>query len=186
MKDYEEKEEKARDMRCLSADGVSMAVSVKGRILGIPMQAEIVRLADGNTLSGKISLTEEMLLDIMGYLSTDWEMNFYDSPLYPLVEGLRCEGALVLDSRESLVLVVQSTTTAVGMIKEGNGLLFLLASPGTEREDMRSDAFMSAFVAADRTALNIRFLECAFLLGANPVLCLRGSLSFLIEDAEYV
>lgn len=310
MKHYERNAEE--EFSCFSSESVGMAVSVKGKLLGIPVQAEIVRLADGNVLSCSISLTEEMLLNMMYHLSPDWKEAFCGNPLYPLVEGLCSKGAILLDSKGSLTLAVQSTEIAVGMIREGNGLLFLLALQRQEREDVFSSPFgnitirqddsfgeflrnlrvtvgaldlrllfrngsgvsfdksiarlavleravfkkslfenvtifertefrdvtvlvsasadlsksslgffrilkdimpennrivLSAgfgkqlavflrmeqttqnnnvIVATDCTVLNIRFLECTFLLGANPVLSLHGSLSFFIQDAEYL
>lgn len=112
-------------------DGPSVALQVSGTILGIHMTAQIERRSDIITLSGACSLTENDLLKLLSNLSPDWEREFRESPLYPLVKDLKLETALIYDSQGNLATVghvlSSKESAALGILKNGGSLLLLLS-----------------------------------------------------------
>ena len=109
----------------------SVALQVSGTILGIHMTVQIEKGPDSTALSGTCSLTENDLLRILSNLSSDWEKEFRESPLYPLVKDLKLETALIYDSRGDLAAVGHVTSSkesaALGILKNGGDLLLLLS-----------------------------------------------------------
>lgn len=121
-------------------DGPSVALQVSGTIMGIHMTAQIEKRLDSTALSGACSLTENDLLKILSNLSLDWEKEFRESPLYPLVKDLKLETALIYDSRGNLAtvghVISSKESAALGILKNGGNLLLLLSFTDQSLNDM--------------------------------------------------
>lgn len=104
------------------------ALSVKGVILGIPLEASIAHGDDKNTLSGSFTLTVSTLIQLLNAIQSGMGDHFKQSPLYSFAQALQGEGVIVWQSGGSFVAAGQTDHASIGIIHQDGGTLLLLAT----------------------------------------------------------
>lgn len=140
-----------------AAEKMNAAISVKGVILGIPLEASIVHSGDKSTLSGSFTLTTSALVELLNSIQPGMGDSFEKSTLYSFAKALQGKGVLVWQSGGLFAAAGQTDNVSVGMIRQDGGTILLITTANENSSD--NDSFSDFLKKLQKTlgAVELRF-----------------------------
>lgn len=135
----------------------SAALLADASFLGIPMKVQISKQEDTGGLTGSFRLQEAQVLTLLEQLSLAWKEEFIASPLYPLVQGIDCQGILLADTKGHLEAIGESGDFSIGLVR-ADGKFLLLITVTREGMGTMETAVFSEFLRELQSALGVERL----------------------------